>query len=302
MEKKFMIEEIKRLKQEKNAVILAHNYQIGEIQDIADYVGDSLQLAQEAAKVTADIIVFCGVHFMAESAKILNPEKTVLLPNKEAGCPMADMIDGPSLIEFKSKYPGVPVVTYVNSSAEVKAESDICCTSSNAVKIVKSLGTDRIIFTPDRNLATFVEQSVPGVEVIKWQGFCPTHERLITEDIDDVKELHPGAKLLMHPECNPRLYKKADFLGSTAQILKYAKESEDTKFIIGTEEGILHTLKKQNPDKEFILLSSKLFCKNMKKTTLEHVYLSLRDEVTKIELDEQMRVKALASLERMLQA
>jgi quinolinate synthase len=300
MEKKFLIQEIERLKKEKNAVILAHNYQIGDVQDVADFVGDSLQLAQEAQKVTQDLIVFCGVHFMAESAKILNPAKKVLLPNKEAGCPMADMIDATGLKEMKNKYPGVPVVTYVNSSAAVKAESDICCTSSNALRVVKSLNVDKIIFTPDRNLATYVEQKLENVEIIKWEGFCPTHERIIIEDVDMIKEKHPAALVLMHPECNPSIYNKADFLGSTAQILEYAKNSTNKEFIIGTEEGILHTLSKQNPDKKFYLLSSMLYCFNMKKTTLEHVYYALLEEKTEVELDEDMRLKSLKSLERML--
>lgn len=295
-----MIERIIQLKKEKNAVILAHNYQIGPIQDLADFVGDSLQLAIEAKKIEKDMIVFCGVKFMAESAKILNPDKKVLLPVLEAGCPMADMATAEAINEMKERYPGVPVVTYVNSSAEVKAVSTICCTSSNAVKIVKSLDTDRIIFAPDENLGTYVGEKLPDVDVVLWKGFCPTHQRVVLQDLLDVRSKHPGVKILVHPECRPEVCHEADFVGSTAQILAFARDSEDQTLIIGTEQGILHTLEKENPGKHFIHLTEKLLCKNMKKTGLEHVLKALEDEQHEIQVDETIAEAAREALERML--
>ena len=300
METKEMIDEIKRLKKEKNAVILAHNYQIPEVQEIADIVGDSLKLSQEAAETSADMIVFCGVHFMAESAKILSPQKKVLLPVLDAGCPMADMITAPLLKAFKEAHPGVPVVCYVNTSAAVKALCDVSCTSSNAVKIVKGLGASKILFVPDKNLAHYVQQLVPEVEIIPWDGFCITHERVSHEDVSQVKAKHPGAPLLVHPECNPIITLAADFIGSTSQIIAAVRGSNAKEFIIGTEMGILHTLRKENPGKTFHLLSPALICYNMKKTGLEDVYLALRDERHEIKLDEALRLDAYRSLERML--
>jgi len=301
MDNQFLIDEIQRLKKEKNAVILAHNYQIPEVQDIADIVGDSLKLSQEAARTEADRIVFCGVHFMAESAKILSPTKKVLLPAIDAGCPMADMITAEDLRALKAKYPGVPVVCYVNSSAEVKAECDITCTSSNATQVVESLKTDRVIFAPDRNLGQYVQSQLPQTEFINWDGFCITHERLREEEILAVKVAKPGVKILVHPECNPIVVGHADFVGSTSAIIAYARESEDQSFIIGTEMGILHTLRKENPDKTFYLLSPSLVCYNMKKTTLEDVYLALRDDQYEITVEESIRLKAYAALKRMIE-
>lgn len=301
MDEQFLIDEIQRLKKEKNAIILAHFYQIPEIHEIADIVGDSLKLAQEAARATADRIVFCGVHFMAESAKILSPTKKVLLPVIDAGCPMADMVTAEELRALKAEYPGVPVVCYINSSAEVKAECDVICTSSNAVEIVKKMDSDRIIFAPDRNLGYFVQQQVPEKTLILWDGFCITHERLREEEIMQVKLAKPGVKVLAHPECNPSILSHADYIGSTSGILKFARESSDDSFIIGTEMGILHTLRKENPTKTFYLLSPSLVCYNMKKTTLKDVYLALKEDRYDIQVDEVVRVKAVGALNRMLE-
>jgi quinolinate synthase len=301
MNEKEMIQEIERLKKEKNAIILAHNYQIPEIQDIADIVGDSLKLSQEAAKTDADIIVFSGVHFMAESAKILSPDKKVLLPVYDAGCPMADMIDADQLRAFKKEYPEIPVVCYVNSSAEVKAESDICCTSANAVKIVKNMKADKVLFVPDQNLGHYIGKQVPEKEVISWEGFCITHHRVRTSEVENVRKQHPEAKLLIHPECSPNVVEMADFVGSTSEIINYAKTSECKTFVIGTEMGVMHKLRNENPDKKFYLLSPGLTCFNMKKTSLPDIYKALLHEQHEITVDEEIRQRALGCLERMLE-
>ena len=295
-----LAEEIRRLKKERNAIILAHNYQVPEVQDVADIVGDSFALSQHAAETDSDVIVFCGVHFMAESAKILSPDKTVLLPVRDAGCPMADMVTAPKLREMKARYPDAAVVCYVNSSAEVKAESDVCCTSSNALKVVESLENKQVIFVPDKNLGSFVASKVKNKEIILWKGFCITHKRVKVEEVQKIRQLHPNAKILMHPECEPEVQKLADFLGSTSAIIKYAGEIPEKDLIIGTEEGILHLLKKQNPDKNFYLLSTGLICTNMKKTRLEDVHRALLNMQHEIHVDENIRIKALKSLERML--
>jgi len=295
-----LTEEIQRLKKERNAIILAHNYQVPEVQDVADIVGDSYSLSQHAAETDSDVIVFCGVHFMAESAKILSPDKTVLLPVRDAGCPMADMVTAPKLREMKARYPDAAVVCYVNSSAEVKAESDICCTSSNALKVVESLENKQVIFVPDENLGSYVASRVKNKEIILWKGFCITHKRVKVEEVQKIRQLHPNAKILMHPECEPEVQKLADFLGSTSAIIKYAGEIPEKDIIIGTEEGILHLLKKQNPDKNFYLLSTGLICTNMKKTRLEDVHSALLNMQHEIHVDENIRIKALKSLERML--
>jgi len=295
-----MIEEIKKLKVEKNAIILAHNYQIPEVQDIADVVGDSLKLSQVAAETEHDMIIFCGVHFMAESAKILSPDKRVILPVLEAGCPMADMVTGEDLKAFKEENPDIPIVTYVNSSAEVKAYSDICCTSSNAVKVVKSLGAKKILFAPDKNLGHYVQQQVPETEIIRWEGFCITHERVTTREVLATRELRPNVPILVHPECNPKVVEMADFVGSTAQIIDHVNNSDEKSFIIGTEMGILHTLKKQNPEKHFRVLSGHLTCYNMKKTSLDNVYNAIKNEKFEITVDEDIRLKAFEALDRML--
>ncbi|MFZ5354773.1 MAG: quinolinate synthase NadA [Bacillota bacterium] len=300
MKERNLAEEIIRLKKEKNAIILAHNYQVPEVQDIADVVGDSYALSKHAANTSNDVIVFCGVHFMAESAKILSPQKTVLLPVRDAGCPMADMVSAADIRELRQKYPEAAVVTYVNSAAEVKAESDICCTSSNAIKVVESLHNKQIIFAPDENLGRYIEGKVKDKEMILWKGFCITHKRVRVSEVIKIRELYPDAKILVHPECEPEVQKMADFLGSTSEIIKYASEIPEKNIIIGTEEGVLHTLKKQNPYKNFYLLSTGLICANMKKTRLQDVYNALANMQHQIEIDEDIRVRALKALNEML--
>ena len=295
------IERIKELKKQRNAVILAHYYQVPEIQDIADFVGDSFDLSRRASMVENDVIVFCGVHFMAESAKILNPNKTVLLPARDAGCPMADMVNKDDVLALRRQYPDAAVVCYVNSSAEVKAVSDICCTSSNAVKVVKSLPNKRIIFVPDENLGNFVAKQVPEKELILYNGYCVTHKRVTVQDLEATKNAMPNTLVLVHPECTPEVVEKADFAGSTAQIIDYVKKSDANSFIIGTEQGILHKLQKDNPNKRFYILSPKLICPNMKKTTLKELLTSLEDMVFEIKLDSNLISQAHKSLERMLQ-
>lgn len=300
MDELMIINEINRLKIEKRALILAHNYQIPEIQDIADYVGDSLGLSRKASETDVNIIVFCGVHFMAESAKILSPNKKVILPVADAGCPMADMIDAEQLRSFKEEHNDASVVCYVNSSAEVKAESDVCVTSSNALKIIKSLESKKILFVPDQNLGNYVSKRIPEKEIIPWDGFCITHHRVRHNEIDMVRKHRGETKILVHPECNPSVVDKADFVGSTSEIIGYVKKSNDKEFIIGTEMGILHTLRKQNPHKKFYLLSPSLVCYNMKKTSLEDVYRALRDEEKEINVNKEVMVKAHRALKRML--
>lgn len=296
-----LINKILELKEKRNAIIVAHNYQIDEVQEVADIVGDSFALSKYCATTNADVIVFCGVHFMAESAKILSPEKTVLLPEIDAGCPMADMVTAEELREAKKKYPDAAVVCYINSSAEVKAESDICCTSSNVVNVVRSLKQKDIIFIPDQNLGSYVASMVPEKNIILWQGFCPTHHRVGVDEVIKVRELHPDALLLAHPECRPDVVAAADYVGSTKNIIDYASNSSNKKFIIGTEMGVLFKLKKDNPNKTFYLLSKGMVCPNMKKTTLKSVYNALNEMKYNIELEEGIRVAAQRSLERMLE-
>ena len=298
-----MICEISRLKKEKNAIILAHNYQVPEIQDIADVVGDSLKLSQVAAESDADIIVLCGVHFMAESAKILAPDKKVLLPNQDAGCPMADMIDIEKLKEFKKDYPDAPVVCYVNTSAEIKAESDICVTSSNALNIVKSMESDTILFIPDRNLGDYIDKQIPDKTIVSFNGFCITHNRIKIDEIEKTRAAYPEALILAHPECDPEVVKRADFVGSTSAIIDFAKCSDKKIFVIATELGIMHKLEADSKggDKKFFMLSPSLICANMKKNRLEDVYISLRDEKYEIEVDEDIRFRAKETLDKMLE-
>ncbi|RNC28711.1 MAG: Quinolinate synthase A [Candidatus Dichloromethanomonas elyunquensis] len=294
-----LINEVNALRAERNAVILAHYYQPGEVQDIADYVGDSLQLAQKAATTNADVIVFCGVYFMAESAAILSPEKIVLLPEPKAGCPMADMADVNDLRKRKAELPGVKVVCYVNSSAEVKAESDICCTSSNAHKIVESLADEDILFVPDENLGKYVASKAKR-HFHLWQGFCPIHHRLHKGDIQKSRMEHPEAKVLVHPECREEVWREADYVGSTAGIIQYAVNSKDKEFIIGTECGILHELKKRCPDKTFYMASEFLQCPNMKKTDLQKVRDALFSLSPRVTVSAEVREKAIDALEKML--
>lgn len=301
MNKQELADNIAELKERRNAVIVAHNYQVDEVQEIADLVGDSFALSRYCATSTKDVIVFCGVHFMAESAKLLSPGKTVLLPEIDAGCPMAEMVTADALREAKKKHPDAAVVCYINSTAEVKAECDICCTSSNAIKVIRSLEQKEILFVPDCNLGSYVAKMVPEKHIILWEGYCTTHHRIRTDDVRKVRELHPEALLLVHPECRPEVVELADYAGSTKQIIDYAASSPAKKFIIGTEMGVLYKLKKDSPDKQFYLLSSGLVCPNMKKTSLNSVYEALRDMKHDIVLNEQLMQRARLPLDRMLQ-
>ncbi len=317
-------EKILRLKQEKNAIILAHNYQREEVQDIADFTGDSLELSRTAASIECDVIVFCGVNFMAESASILSPEKIVLLPEIDADCPMADMItvsgarnlkaqfpgykftDGYTysvnftLRDIKKLHPGVPVVTYVNTTADVKAESDICCTSANGVKIVESLDTDKVICVPDRNLAQWIAKNTKK-EVIAWDGFCHVHDRVFTEDVIKTKQEHPKAVVVAHPECRIDVLEMSDHVTSTSGMLRFAKSSDAKEFIIGTETGLLYKLRKENPDKSFYPLRKDMVCPNMKKTTLNSVLRALETMTNEIKVPEDIRIPAKKALDRMLE-
>ena len=296
-----LLEKIQQLKALRKAVILSHNYQNPEVQDIADVVGDSLGLSREAAATDSETIVFCGVLFMAETAAILSPEKTVLLPEKNVGCPLADMITANELQKLKAKYPDALVVCYVNSPAEVKAISDYCCTSSNAVDLVKLLPEGReIIFVPDQHLGRFVIDRT-GRDMILWPGYCPTHVLMSSDDVNEAKEKYPDAVVIVHPECTEQVKECADEMLSTGQMLKFAEKNPTKRFIIGTEIGIIHTLKKQNPNKEFIPVSSRAVCPNMKKITLEKILWSLEDMEYKIAVSHEISVKAKASLDRMLQ-
>ncbi len=294
--------QIEKLKKERNAIIIAHNYQRKEVQDIADIMGDSLALSRAVMKTEAKVIVFCGVHFMAESAAILNPKKKVLLPVKESGCPMADMATVEKIKKMRNQCPDAAVVSYVNSSADVKAESDISCTSGNAIDVVKSLKEDRIIFVPDRNLGHYVKINVPEKEIILWPGFCPAHIRLMEEEVINVKKQHPNAEFLAHPECRPGVVKLADAVCSTEGMFKHVRSSLSKEFIIGTEEGLVYRLKKENPGKKFFLPSEHLICADMKLTTLGWVAHSLKFMEHCVTVPEQVRIKALKSLERMLEA
>ncbi len=295
-----IIEKISELKKKHNAVILAHNYQRGEIQDVADFVGDSLGLSQQAAKTDADLIVFCGVHFMAETAALMSPDKTVIMPDEHAGCPMASMITARELREKKKHYPNAKVVCYVNTTAAVKAESDICCTSSNAVKIVSSIPEDEeIIFVPDKSLGAYVSSCL-GREMMYWEGYCPTHHRILAEQIDKMKSEHPEAEVVVHPECTPDVIALADHVASTTGILNYAKSSNSKEFVIGTEIGILHRMKKENSDKTFMPVTPLSDCPNMKLNTLEKLLWSLEDIQFVVTVPEEIAVEARKAIQRML--
>jgi quinolinate synthase len=298
-------EHIKTLAAEKHAVILAHNYQVPEVQDVADFVGDSLGLALEAQRTDAERIIFCGVHFMAESAKILNPEKTVLLPNLSAGCALADSITPESLEEWMDRYPGYAVVTYVNSSAEIKAMSDICCTSANAVSVIRSLDVDKILFVPDRNLGNWVKKQVPDKEVVVYDGACPTHDVLRGANVKKVKEFVPDAVVIAHPECREDIIAIADEVCSTtAMVGRIAKYPNTKTFIIATEHGIIHQMQKRYPDREFVAadgcIGCRLHCPYMKMIDLDAVYRSLTDDVFPIMVEEDIMDGARRSLERMM--
>lgn len=291
---------INKIKLQKNAVILAHYYQPKVIQDIADYVGDSFALSKIAKNNDYDIILFCGVRFMAESAKLLSPSKKVLLPIKDADCPMANMVSPEDIEEMKLKYPNAAVVCYINSTVQVKAVSDICCTSSNAVKVVKSLKEDQIIFVPDHNLARFVAANVPEKEIIPHKGYCYVHQDVTIDQVDRALKEHSDAALLAHPECSEDVLKKAQFIGSTAGIIKYVSESNENEFLIATDTGILNALLKSNPNKHFHMVYDNMNCKDMKKTTIEDVLLSLENEQFNIEIDKTIAQAACISIERML--
>lgn len=295
-----MISEIQKLKKERNAVILAHNYTLAEIQEVADYTGDSLELARRAVEVDADVIVFCGVYFMAETAKILNPSKTVLIPVASAGCPMADMITGAQLRELKAAHPGAVAVCYVNSTAEVKAECDICVTSGNAEKVMATIGRDKeILFVPDRHLGSHIS-SKEGREYVLWQGHCPIHNALSPETVLEIRAKYPKAPLLVHPECPKAVRDLADECLSTGGMCAYALKSDADTILVGTEVGILHRLRKENPTKTFIPVSANLVCADMKKVTLENLYESLRDMKTKVEIPLEISEKARRAIEAML--
>ncbi|MEW6679519.1 MAG: quinolinate synthase NadA [bacterium] len=296
-----LAERIRELCKKKNAIILSHNYQPGEVQDVADFLGDSLDLSRRAKETSAEIIVFCGVHFMAEIAKILSPEKTVLMPDINAGCPLADMINGEELKRLKEEHPDAIVVSYVNTSALIKAETDYCCTSANGLSVINSLPKDKeIIFTPDKWLGDYIARKTKR-ELILWNGFCPTHLKIIKDGVLKAKEAHPNAEVIVHPECRRNVVLIADFVLGTGGMIKRVKESKNKEFIIGTEIGIIHRLKKENPDKIFYPATELAICPNMKLTTLEKVLWSLEDEVYKIELDPEIMKRARKSIERMLE-
>jgi len=295
-----LIEKILDLKKRRGAVILAHNYQLGEVQDIADFVGDSLELSQNAAKTNANVIVFCGVHFMAETASILCPDKVVLLPDTNAGCPMADMITAERLREMKKEHPQAVVVCYINTSAEVKAESDICCTSANVVKLVENLDAREILFIPDQYLGNYVSART-GKEMILWPGFCPTHARIQPERIKELKQEYPRAKVVVHPECRPEVIALADEVLSTGGMCRYARRDEVLEMVVGTELGIIHRLRKENPGKRFIPVSEQAICPNMKLITLEKVLWSLEEMRPEVKVSQGVRLRAKAAVDKMLQ-
>lgn len=292
-------DEILKLKREKGAIILAHYYQIPEVQDIADAVGDSYYLSKIAKNCGENTIVFCGVKFMAESAKILSPEKKVILPVMEAGCTMADMASVEGVSELKKKHPKAKVVCYINSSAEVKAVSDVCCTSSNALNIIKNIKEDEIIFLPDKNLGSYIQEQIPEKKIILWDGFCIIHEMIKKEEISKFRKEHEEIIIVVHPECNKEIREEADFIGSTGEIINFVNNSQGKKFLIVTEEGVIHQLKKHNPEKEFYTPYGSMICPSMKITTLEQLYESLLNMKNVVEIDEDLRIKAYNSLENM---
>lgn len=295
-----LADRIRRLRKERNAVILAHNYQLGEVQDIADFVGDSLELSQQAARTNAAAIIFCGVHFMAETASILSPDKLVLLPVAEAGCPMANMITAEDLRQLKREHPGAVVVCYVNTTAEVKAESDVCCTSANGVQLVQKLEAEEIIFVPDQYLGHYISTQT-GKKMILWPGYCPTHVRIQAADIHRARKVYPRAEVMVHPECRPEVVALADFVYSTGGMIRHAKNTQTRETIVGTEIGIIHRLRKENPDKAFIPLSEQAICPNMKLIGLENILWSLEEMSPEVKVPEHIRIKAKKAVDRMVE-
>lgn len=292
--------EIRQLLKEKNAVLLAHYYQRAEIQEIADILGDSLALSMEAARTDAEVLVFAGVHFMAESASILSPDKTVLLPKPDAGCPLADMITPEKLLTARKNHPHAAVVTYINSSAAIKAMSDICCTSANAVKIVNSLrDAKEILMVPDGNLACYVA-GLTDKKIIPWDGYCPVHHHLTAEDVLKRKEKYPRATFAAHPECRPEVLALADYVGSTTGIIRYAGQEGFKEMLVGTEQGVFYQLKKQNPGKTFIPISDQMICADMKKITLKDILAAITGMKTVVKVPEEVRISAKKALDRML--
>jgi len=298
-EKEALSQKIRELKKKRNAVILAHNYQLGEVQDVADFIGDSLELSQKAAAVKEDVIVFCGVHFMAETASILSPKKTVLLPEIHAGCPMADMITAVELVAWKKKYPGKPVVCYVNTTAEVKAECDICCTSSNAVSVVNSLDSHEILFAPDKNLAAWVARQVSRI-IIPWDGYCYIHNNILARDVREKKKMYPEAEVWVHPECRPEVIDLADKVLSTGKMVKEARLTEAGEVIIGTEAGIIYRLKHENPAKNFYPAHDLAFCANMKKINLRKVHAALEQMIYRVQVPPEISRRARGAIEKMV--
>lgn len=299
MKKEEISERINELKRDRKATILAHNYQLPEVQDVADYIGDSLGLSQKAAEVETEVIVFCGVHFMAETASILAPQKTILIPEINAGCPMADMVQASELRDWKKNYPGRKVVCYVNTTAEVKAECDICCTSSNAVKVVNSLGEDEILFVPDKNLAAYVARETKK-RIIAWDGYCYIHNKILAKDVREKRALYPEAEVWVHPECRPEVIDLADKVLSTGQMVKEAKATAKKEIILGTEAGIIYRLKKENPGKNFYPAKELALCSNMKKINLKKVLTSLEEMIYRVEVPLEIRLRARGAIERMV--
>ena len=300
-----LVSRIKELKREKNAIILSHCYQNIEIDEVSDFVGDSLYLSKMAAQTDADIIVFAGVYFMAQSAKLLSPNKKVLLPNLSSGCMMADMINVDNLKSFKDRNPNVPVVCYINSTAEVKANCDVCCTSSNAVEVVKNLNSDKVLFVPDNFLGKYVQHKLPNVEIITFNGYCPIHQRIRLEEIERARKNYPNAIILTHPECNQEVAKRSDFIGSTKEIMEYVKKSDKKQFVIATEKGVVDRLnrdsQKEGWNKEFILIDENIICPDMKKNTLSSIYETLLNEENVIEIDLDIAQRATRCIERMFE-
>ena len=300
-----LINKINELKKQKNAIILTHCYQNVEIDEVSDFVGDSLYLSKMAAQTNADIILFAGVYFMAQSAKLLSPNKKVLLPEIGSGCMMADMINVENLKSFKEKHPNIPVVCYINSTAEVKALCDVCCTSSNAIEVVKNLKAQKVLFVPDNYLGKYVQQQLPNIEIITFNGFCPIHQRIRLEEIEQARKNYPNALILTHPECNQEVAKRSDFIGSTKEIMEYVVKSDKKQFVIATEKGVVDRLnrdsKKYNWNKEFILIDENIICPDMKKNTLEGIYNTLLNETNEIKIDSDVAKKAVQCIDKMFE-